>query len=529
MNKPPVLSAVVKEGKIVIYVPTLENGTHVELSVVSLKEPAHPDLTNPKTTDYQDVTYNESNGKTRTEHTDIANDDPTGSETQDTFYSQFVTKSPEPDSAFTDTKASFSDLNLSASILKAIKNEGYKHPSRIQLQAVPPALQHKDILGTAQTGSGKTAAFALPTIQLLSTSSSSHSNPRSLILAPTRELATQIGLSVEAYAKYTKLTSFTVYGGVSQIPQEKALKKRVDILVATPGRLLDLIRQGIINLSSIEHFILDEADRMMDMGFIRDIRKIAEMLPQKKQVMMFSATMPDEIKKLADQILMNPVHVAVDPSSTVVKTIDSSVFFVENQKKFDLLHHFFKKQTISKALVFTRTKYRGNTLVRKLQNKGIKADAIHSNKSQSAREKALDKFREGRIKVLVATDIASRGIDVDDISHVINYDMSNEAETYVHRIGRTARAGKSGVVFNFCNEEERVYLERVEQLIKQKITRGENYPFRSTIPFRTKNGKNKTKKASRYTPRKNKGSNRYSDKTFGVGKKRRVKRQTKKA
>jgi len=377
------------------------------------------------------------------------------------------------------TDSSFHDLQLEDDLVRAVEKIGYKHPSLIQEQSIPIALQGKDLIATAQTGSGKTAAFSLPMIQRIR--AKPRGKIRGLVLAPTRELAIQIDTSLSDYVKFSKIRHTKIYGGVSQNSQVKAVKKGVDILVATPGRLLDLISQGFIQLEDVEVFVLDEADRMLDMGFIRDIRKIMGMISKDCQILLFSATMPKEIVKLSDQFLKNPSRVSVDPPSSTVETIDSYVFFVEKKKKFDLLLHILTEEDLDKTLIFTRTKHMANKISRWLTKEGIKASAIHGNKSQSAREKALNGFRSGSISVLVATDITARGLDVLDITHVINYDMSNEPETYVHRIGRTARAGKSGIAYNFCAKDEQPYLRDIERLIKQHLIRKEDYPFRTNL------------------------------------------------
>jgi ATP-dependent RNA helicase RhlE len=366
----------------------------------------------------------------------------------------------------------FSDFNLLEPIQRALADESYSEPTPIQVQAIPHVLAGRDIMGCAQTGTGKTAAFALPMLQRFATD---RRNPgpramRALILAPTRELASQIAASFAAYGRHVNLSHAVVFGGVGQHPQVRALARGLDILVATPGRLLDLIEQGHARLDRIEVFVLDEADRMLDMGFINDIRKIVRLLPQKRQTLMFSATMPDDIARLAANILREPVKVAVAAIAQTADRIEQSLLFVARGDKPALLADLLKDKAIVRALVFTRTKHGANKVVEQLQRARVTADAIHGNKSQPARERALADFRSGRIRVLVATDIAARGIDIDGITHVFNYDLPNIPESYVHRIGRTARAGAAGIAISFCDNEERAYLRDIERLIRQKVT-----------------------------------------------------------
>jgi ATP-dependent RNA helicase RhlE len=379
---------------------------------------------------------------------------------------------------------SFEDLNLIEPILQALKTEGYTHPTPIQAQAIPHVLQGKDLLGCAQTGTGKTAAFSIPILQQLKNTPRPASAPRglrTLILTPTRELAIQIDESMRAYGRNTGLRHAVIFGGVSQHSQVEALRRGIDILTATPGRLLDLMGQGIISLHSIEIFVLDEADRMLDMGFIHDVRKVIAKLPARRQTLFFSATMPTEIQKLADTILTNPVKVEVTPVSSTAEKIDQSVYFVEKGNKRALLQHILKDQSISRTLVFTRTKHGADRVVKELDRAGIHAEAIHGNKSQNARQRALSNFKTGETRVLVATDIAARGIDVDEITHVINYELPNEPETYVHRIGRTARAGASGIALSFCEVEERPYLKDIQKLINQTIPVVDEHPYVSDV------------------------------------------------
>ncbi|MBL8165705.1 MAG: DEAD/DEAH box helicase [Anaerolineae bacterium] len=363
----------------------------------------------------------------------------------------------------------FSDLNLIEPLLRAVREEGYTTPTPIQQQAIPHVLLGRDLLGCAQTGTGKTAAFALPILQRLNEKPRTGKGPRVLVLAPTRELAAQIGDSFDVYGRYTRVKQVTIFGGVGQRPQTDALARNPEVLIAAPGRLLDLMNQGFIRLNSIEIFVLDEADRMLDMGFIHDVRRVISALPRERQTLLFSATMPGEIRELADQILKNPQYVAVTPVASTVETIQQSVYFAGQKEKPALLRHLLGDKDIRRVLVFTRTKHGANKVVQQLERGGIQAEAIHGNKSQSAREKALAGFKRGSTRVLVATDIAARGIDVDDITHVINYDLPHEPETYVHRIGRTARAGASGFAYSFCSNEERPLLRQIERLIRLQV------------------------------------------------------------
>jgi len=374
----------------------------------------------------------------------------------------------------------FKELEIIEPILRAVKEEGYTQPTPIQEQSIPILLQKKDLLGCAQTGTGKTAAFAIPILQHLFNNKNENKGRRkikALIITPTRELAIQIGESFSTYGKYTALKNLVVFGGVNQNPQTNSLKGGVDILVATPGRLLDLMQQGFISLKDIEYFVLDEADHMLDMGFIHDIKKIIEKLPQKRHSLFFSATMPPAILKLSGAILGNPQKVSINPGQTTAEKVDQAVYYVSKKNKIKLLKHLLEQLDIDSVLVFSRTKHGSNKIVKLLDKENVKAEAIHGNKSQQARQKALNNFKEGITKVLVATDIAARGIDVEAMSHVVNYDLPNVSETYVHRIGRTARAGKSGIAISFCDGEERAYLKDIEKLIGQKITLIEDHPF----------------------------------------------------
>jgi ATP-dependent RNA helicase RhlE len=377
---------------------------------------------------------------------------------------------------------SFDKLNLIRPIQKALAEEGYKNPTPIQQRAIPIILDKKDLLGCAQTGTGKTAAFALPILQHLYNEKSSVPKRRvirSLIVTPTRELAIQIGDSFKAYGKHTGLKNVVVFGGVKQKIQTDRLLKGVDILVATPGRLLDLMQQNYIVLNHIKIFVLDEADRMLDMGFINDVKKIISKLPAKRQSLFFSATMPPEIVKLARTILVKPVKVEITPEQPTVEAIKQCVYHVSKPSKKNLLIHLLKDPAIESALVFTRTKHSANNVSRILNKAKINSDAIHGNKSQNARQKALNNFKLRETRVLVATDIAARGIDIDELSHVINFDIPNIPETYVHRIGRTGRAGLGGVAISLCDGEERAYLKDINKLISKKIPVVEDHPFLS--------------------------------------------------
>lgn len=373
----------------------------------------------------------------------------------------------------------FENLNLIEPILKAVKAEGYTTPTPIQEKAIPVLLKGSDLIGCAQTGTGKTAAFAIPILQLLFEKRDPAAVKRqiaALIVTPTRELAIQISESFSAYGKYTGLRHTVIYGGVSQNAQTNALKN-VDILVATPGRLLDLIDQHFVSLENIKFFVLDEADRMLDMGFIHDVKKIISKLPVKRQSLFFSATMPSEIQKLAGKILSNPVKVNIAPVVATTNLIKQSLYFVDKPDKKSLLIHLLKDKSIDSALVFTRTKHGADRVSRDLMKAGIKAAAIHGNKSQGARQDALNNFKNKRTRVLVATDIASRGIDVENLSHVINYEIPNIPETYIHRIGRTGRAGLGGTAFSFCDAEEKEFLKDIYKLISKQIPVVADHPF----------------------------------------------------
>ena len=371
----------------------------------------------------------------------------------------------------------FKQLEIIEPILRAVAAEGYTIPTPIQQQAIPLVLQRKDLLGCAQTGTGKTAAFAIPILQILHGQKPMAPGIKVLILTPTRELAIQIDESFAAYGKHTGLRHTVIFGGVSQLHQTNALKRGIDILVATPGRLLDLMNQGFINLKSLQIFVLDEADRMLDMGFIHDVKRVIAKLPAKRQTLFFSATMPPEIQKLANVLLTNPAKVEVTPPATTVEKIEQSLYYVNKQEKPELLKYILSDSSIKTALVFTRTKHGANKVVKILDHAGIHSSAIHGNKSQAARQKALSDFKEGKIRVLVATDIAARGIDIDELTHVFNYDLPDVPETYVHRIGRTGRAGKTGIAIAFCSGEERTELRDIQKLIGLSIPLVKEHPF----------------------------------------------------
>ena len=376
----------------------------------------------------------------------------------------------------------FEDLKLIPEILKALKEEGYTEPTSIQEKAIPLVLKREDVLGSAQTGTGKTAAFAIPIIQHLANRPKPNGRIKitGLVVTPTRELALQIAESFTAYGKYTPIKNTVIYGGVGQGSQTDALKRGVDVLVATPGRLLDLMDQGFISLKDVRYFVLDEADRMLDMGFIHDIKKIIAKLPKSRQSLFFSATMPKNIVDLSNQILINPRKVAVNPVSSTAETIQQYLYLTNRDKKRELLLHILKSIDIEQVLVFSRTKHGADRIVRNLRKKKIECAAIHGDKSQNQRQKALKSFKKNQIRVLVATDIAARGIDIDKLRHVINYDIPNESETYVHRIGRCGRAGEDGVSISICEPEEIAYIKDIEKLIKQKIQIVDDNPFPQT-------------------------------------------------
>lgn len=375
----------------------------------------------------------------------------------------------------------FSDLNLIDPLISALNQAGYTTPTPIQAQAIPSLLKGQDLLACAQTGTGKTAAFALSILQRLVDNpvQASPKHAKVLVLTPTRELAIQVHESFITYGKNLKFKTAVVFGGVGQSPQVKAISQGVSILVATPGRLLDLIQQGHLRLNEIEVFVLDEADRMLDMGFINDVKKIISILPRKRHNLFFSATMPVIIEKLANSILVNPHRIEVTPVSSTAELIAQSVMFVDRENKRPLLKYLLADAKLKRVIVFSRTKHGANKIAEFLSSHGITSEAIHGNKSQSARQNALENFRAGKVRVLIATDIAARGIDIDGISHVINFDLPNESESYVHRIGRTARAGNSGLAISFCDAEEKAFLKNIEKLIKKPITAIIDHPFHS--------------------------------------------------
>jgi ATP-dependent RNA helicase RhlE len=377
----------------------------------------------------------------------------------------------------------FTELKIIDPILKALDDLKYTQPTPIQEESIPILLSGKDLLGCAQTGTGKTAAFAIPILQLLHLAPQKEKGQRkikSLIVTPTRELAIQIGDSFSSYGKYTSLKSTVVFGGVKQGPQTQALRSGIDILVATPGRLLDLINQGYISLRNVEYFVLDEADRMLDMGFINDIRKILTKLPAKRQSLFFSATMPSDIVSLSRNILGNPEKIVIKPEQTTAESVEQSVYFVAKKDKTRLLIHILKNESYASTLVFSRTKHGADKIVKFLNKANLNSEAIHGNKSQGARQRALGNFKNGHTAVLVATDIAARGIDIDELSLVVNFDLPNIPETYIHRIGRTGRANASGIAMSFCDLDERAYLKDIQKLIARKIPVVEDNPYEDT-------------------------------------------------
>jgi ATP-dependent RNA helicase RhlE len=395
----------------------------------------------------------------------------------------------------------FEDFHLSEAVVRAVRDEGYRQPTDIQRAAIPEILAGKDLLASAQTGTGKTAAFCLPMLDMLQHRQTT--GLRALVLTPTRELALQIDASLRAYGRYLPLRTSVVLGGVSVNSQVNDLRKRPDLLVATPGRLLDLMRQRHLRMDHIEFLVLDEADRMLDMGFIHDVRSIVSHIPAERQTLLFSATLSSEIARLASDILKNPVYVATTPPATVAVKIVQKVLFVDQANKGSLLVDILQGKDVHRALVFTRTKHRADRVMRHLARSGISADAIHSNKSQNGRRRSLAAFDNGRIRVLVATDIMARGIDVEGISHVINYELPNDAESYVHRVGRTARAGAAGVAISFCDASEILMLRGIEQLIQHKLPSVEDHAFHSTVA------------ASLYRPRESASSRPVQWRSFG--------------
>ncbi|MBK5253327.1 MAG: DEAD/DEAH box helicase [Peptostreptococcaceae bacterium] len=411
----------------------------------------------------------------------------------------------------------FKNLNIIEPIQKALKSEGYTEPTPIQEMAIPKLLEGKDLLGCAQTGTGKTAAFAVPILQGLSTENKQVKGKKqikALILAPTRELAIQIGDSFKTYGRNLNLKTLVIYGGVSQNPQTKQLGIGVDILVATPGRLLDLINQRYVRLDNVKYFVLDEADYMLDMGMIQDVKKIIKFIPKVRQTMFFSATMPTEISNLADRLLNDPIKVAITPVSSPVDIIEQAVYYVNKKNKIRLLSHLLDDKAVVSALVFSRTKHGADKIVKALEKDGIHAEAIHGNKSQNKRQLVLKNFKDKKTRVLVATDIAARGIDVNELSHVFNFDLPDVSETYVHRIGRTGRAGLGGIAIAFCDQEEKGLLKDIEKLISKKISVVDDHPFplvdmpneiKEVQTHKYSAGKNKSnhKRSSSYNAQKN--------------------------
>jgi len=394
----------------------------------------------------------------------------------------------------------FEDLNLHHSLLKAVKDQNYTHPTAIQQQAIPLVLKQHDVLASAQTGTGKTAAFALPILHHLINEKDDNSKIkiRALVVTPTRELAIQIGENFTDYSKYNTIKNTVIFGGVKQGAQTSALNNGVDVLVATPGRLLDLMGQGFISLKDIGYFVLDEADRMLDMGFIHDIKKLLEKLPENRQSLFFSATMPKNIVGLSSQILKSPKRISVSPVSSTAETIKQFIYYTNKTDKKNLLLHILKDKAINQLLLFSRTKHGADRIVRDLKKNNIEAAAIHGDKAQNQRQKALQSFKDSKIRVLVATDIAARGIDIDKLSYVLNYDIPNESETYVHRIGRCGRAGETGVSISICEPEENEYARDIEKLIKQKIEAVQNHPFPQTEkPMNTQQKKEFEKEKNR--------------------------------
>lgn len=421
----------------------------------------------------------------------------------------------------------FEQLGLIKPILDALKTKGYEQPTPIQQKAIPPILEGRDLLGSAQTGTGKTAAFAIPILQNLANKDVSRNQIKALILTPTRELAIQIQDNFQDYSTHLKLRSMVIFGGVKQHQQEQNLKRGVDILIATPGRLLDFISQGIVKLHHLEVFVLDEADRMLDMGFVHDVKRILKLIPAKRQNLFFSATMPKEIAKLASEILVNPVKVEVAPVSSTADTIQQSIYFVEKDDKTDLLIHLLEDPKLDQVLVFSRTKHGADKIARKLHQSKISAEAIHGNKSQNARQNALNNFKSKKTRVLVATDIAARGIDIDELKYVVNYELSDVSETYVHRIGRTGRAGAEGTSFSFVDGLDLANLRNTEKLIGKKIPLVTDHPYHTdnlveqkrdsnNKPMQARNPRNSQPKAGQAKkPAANIGYKKIRNKNFG--------------
>lgn len=374
----------------------------------------------------------------------------------------------------------FKELHLINNIQQALQEEGYENPTPIQEQAIPEILAEHDLVACAQTGTGKTAAFAIPVIQLIHKivgSATKVKRIRTLVITPTRELAIQIGESFDTYGKYTNIKTLVIFGGVSQVPQVDILKRGIDVLVATPGRLLDLYKQGYIDLNHMHQLILDEADQMLDMGFINDVKKIIKLTPDNRQTLLFSATMPIAIRELADSFLNKPKYVTVAPVSSTAENVAQKVYFVDKSDKRNLLYHLIRNDNIKNVLVFTRTKHGADNVVKALKKQGVEAAAIHGDKSQNARQRVLESFKNQEVSILVATDIAARGIDIESLPYVINFDIPNISETYVHRIGRTGRAGNSGLAISFCGEDEKGYWADIEKLIRMKIKVVDDHPF----------------------------------------------------
>ena len=416
----------------------------------------------------------------------------------------------------------FKDLDIIKPILKALEDSGYEKPTEIQKKSIPVVLKGKDILGCAQTGTGKTAAFAIPILQNIAADKEKDNNRsiKALIVAPTRELAIQIEESFAAYSKYLDIKDTVIFGGVNQSSPVRKIKAGVDILVATPGRLLDLSNQKHVDLRNIKYFVLDEADRMLDMGMIHDVKKIILRLPKERQNLLFSATMPKEVMKLVNSILNNPVKVEVQPVSSTVEIISQGVYYVPKKNKKSLLIHLLKEESIKSVIVFSRTKHGANKIAKDLEKSGITSAAIHGNKSQNQRQLALNNFKEGNIRVLVATDIAARGIDIDELSHVINYDLPDVAETYVHRIGRTGRAGSSGIAITFCDEEEKAMFRNIEKLIGKSIPvlEEEEYeiikPIANVVQKENSNSRNRNNKENKKNTGNRKSTGNYRGKRY---------------
>ncbi|MGK4568639.1 DEAD/DEAH box helicase [Flavobacterium sp. 3HN19-14] len=407
----------------------------------------------------------------------------------------------------------FEDLSLSKSIQRAVFELGYTEPTPIQQQAIPVVLEGRDLIGCAQTGTGKTAAFAIPIIHQLHRIVGSTKRPkviRALVVTPTRELAVQIGQNFDEYGKYTNLTQLTIFGGVSQIPQVDVLRKGVDVLIATPGRLLDLHKQGFIDLDHLHTLVLDEADQMLDMGFVNDVKKIVKLTPNNRQTLLFSATMPIAIRELAEMFLKDPATVSVSPVSSTAENVEQRIYFVDKTEKRNMLYHLIRNEKLSDVLVFSRTKHGADNIVKALRKKGVPAEAIHGDKSQNARQRVLDAFKAKEVGVLVATDIAARGIDIDQLPYVINFDLPNIPETYVHRIGRTGRAGNGGIAISFCSADEHGYWKDIQKLIKVDVQTISDHPYpwqTGTAPdAEPKPEKNSNRSGGAHKSRKSAGS-----------------------